>query len=107
MKIIETSIDELSKVSVVNGILQLTIGSRLHTERVNPSNCSDATWEDGKAFFTITTAIGTVDVQTTALEWQAMRTTTNPIQNAYQSIVAGAQNFKTMVTGGSCCKGNR
>lgn len=107
MKIIETSIDELTKVSVVNGILQLTIGSRLHTERVNAANCSDATWIDDKAFFTITTAIGTVDVQTTAPEWQAMRTTTNPIQNAYQSIVAGAQNFKTMVTGGSCCKGNR
>lgn len=107
MKIIETSIDELTKVSVVNGILQLTIGSRLHTERVNAANCSDATWIDDKAFFTITTAIGAVDVQTTAPEWQAMRTTTNPIQNAYQSIVAGAQNFKTMVTGGSCCKGNR
>lgn len=107
MKIIETSIDELTKVSVVNGILQLTIGSRLHTERANAANCSDATWIDDKAFFTITTAIGAVDVQTTAPEWQAMRTTTNPIQNAYQSIVAGAQNFKTMVTGGSCCKGNR
>ena len=107
MKIIETSIDGLTKVSVVNGILQLTIGNRLHTERVNAANCSDATWIDGKAFLTITTVIGAVDVQTTALEWQAMRTTTNPIQNTYQSIVAGAQNFKTMVTGGSCCKGNR
>ena len=107
MKIIETSINELTKVSVVNGILQLTIGSRLHTERVNAANCSDATWIDGKAFLTITTAIGAVDVQTTALEWQAMRTTTNPIQNAYQSIVAGAHNFKTALTGGSCCKGKR
>ena len=107
MKIIETSIDDLSKVSVVNGILQLTIGSRLHTERVNSSNCSDATWEDGKAFFTIETAVGSISVQTTALEWQAMRTTTNPVQNAYQSIVSGAQNFKAMITGGSCCKGNR
>ena len=55
MKITNTEIEGLSKVEVKNGLMHLTVGNRLHTEKVDASKYTAAVWKNGLANFTITT----------------------------------------------------
>ena len=93
MKITNTGIEGLSKVEVKNGLMHLTVGNRLHTEKVDASKYTAAVWKNGLANFTITTALGGVDVETSALEWEATRTTSSPPATIMGTI-------KNLITGG-------
>ena len=101
MKIIETDIENLKKIDVVNSLIHLTIGSSLYTEKVNPSKYTDAVWANGKARFKISTTKGFVDVECTALEWQATRTTAASFKAVVVQTISGIKNA---ITGGTCCK---
>ena len=99
MKITNTEIEGLSKVEVKNGLMHLTIGSKLYTEKIDASKYTAATWKGGLAYFTITTNVGDVEVETTALEWGATRTTPTPPT----SVMGVIKNF---ITGGCSSCGN-
>lgn len=73
--------------------MHLTIGSKLYTEKIDASKYTAATWKGGLAHFTIATALGDVDVETSALEWEATRTTPSPPA----TIMGTIKNF---ITGG-------
>ena len=94
MKILETTVESLSRIEVKNGLMHLTIGSKLYTEKIDASKYTAATWKGGLAHFTITTNVGDVEVETTALEWEATRTTPSPPT----SVMGTIKNFIT----GSC-----
>lgn len=93
MKILETSIEGLSRIEVKNGLMHLTIGSKLYTEKIDASKYSAAVWRGGLAYFTITTNMGDVEVESSALEWEATRTTPSPPTTVMGTI-------KNFITGG-------
>jgi hypothetical protein len=93
MKILETTIENLSRIEVKNGLMHLTIGSKLHTEKVDASKYTTATWKGGLAYFTVATNLGNMDVEASALEWEATRTTPSPPT----AIMGSIKNF---ITGG-------
>jgi hypothetical protein len=98
MKILESPIDNLSRIEIKNGLLHVTVGNRLHTEKVDASKYSPVVWQNGLAYFTVFTTLGDVDVEASALEWEATRTTPAP-----PTTVVGV--IKNFLTGGNCCTG--
>ena len=101
MKILETDIEDLKKIDIVNNLVHLTIASSLYTEKVDPSKYTDAVWVNGKAQFRINTIKGFIDVECTALEWQATRTTAASFKAVVVQTIGGIKNA---ITGGTCCK---
>lgn len=100
MKILETDIENLKKIDIVNNLVHLTIASSLYTEKVDPSKNSEAVWVNGKAQFRINTIKGYIDVESTALEWQATRTTAASFKAVIVQTIGGIKNA---ITGGTCC----
>lgn len=99
MKILETEISNLTRITIVNGLLQLTRANFLYTEKINPARQSEPVWKEGKATFTIQTILGDVTVESSALEWQVSRA--NP-----KTIKTGLQKIKGFLTQGCAgCKG--
>ena len=99
MKILETDIENLKKIDIVNNLIHLTIGSSLYTEKVDPSKYTDAVWVNGKAQFKINTIKGFIDVEAMALEWQATRVTAASFK---ATLVQTIRGIKSVITGG--CK---
>lgn len=98
MKILETQIEGLTKVDIVNSVVQLVINSRLHTEKLDPSKFGEPTWKDGRAEFTMDTAKGSILVSTTALEWQATRVTqASFVDKAFETVSAGASYVRNLL----------
>ena len=103
MRILETTIEGLTKVDIVNSVVQLVINSRLHTEKLDPSNFDEPKWVDGRAEFTMHTAKGNIFVSTTALEWQATRETrASFVGKAFESVSAGASYVRNLLGCSTC-----
>lgn len=107
MKILETTIDNLQNIQIVNNLMQLTIGSALYTEKVDPSKHTPAVWAEGKATLTITTNKGTVTVLANQAEWQATRVTgSSYVARAVETIGATAYKVRDFITSGCGSCGN-
>lgn len=104
MRILETTIEGLTKVDIVNSVVQLVINSRLHTETLNPSNFDKPKWVDGRAEFTMHTSKGDIFVSTTALEWQATRETGATLIERTSHSVSVAASYIRNVLGCNTCK---
>ena len=103
MKILETTIEGLTKVDITNAVVQLVIGSRLHTEKLDPSKFDTATWVDGRAEFVMRTDKGEILVSTTALEWQATRVTQSSfVGKAFETVSSGASYVRNLLGCSTC-----
>lgn len=103
MKILETTIDGLTKVDIVNSVVQLVIDARLYTEKLDPSKFDAPAWKDGRAEFLMHTGKGDILVSTTALEWQATRVTQSSfVGKAFETVSAGASYVRNLLGCSTC-----
>ena len=106
MKILETTVEGLNSIKIVNKVLQLSIAGKLYTDKLNPMNHSAPVWGPDdrgvrKAVFTITTNVGAVTVQATALEWQVSQESGGSlVQRAVETVGGYANAAKNFIIGG-------